>query len=164
MALQYETSELIRIANGHISKSAILSNSDYLISNFTIQSDSKTPHWLAYIDGTINNGTIVQSISGNGGLYGKYSGSLTIALFTPDMQEYFFDTVMGNKYISPITLYAFHPRYKEVAIQCYLRWFENIASNGTQQTDTDYTNVSMVWNRGVIVGNAYSSAYSSAYE
>lgn len=164
MPTHYETADLIRIATGHITKSAILSSSDYLVSNFTTQSDSKSPYWLAYIDGAMSNGTIVQSISGNGGLYGKYSGTITLAVFSPDMLQYFFDTVMNGQYIAPVTLYCFHPRYKEVAIQCYLKWFDNIANNGTQQTDTDYTNVVMTWNRGVITGNAYTSAYSSAYE
>lgn len=161
--LQYETYDILRIANGWVSASTILGSSDYLITNFPIQSDSKFPNWLVYMDGGITNGTIQQSLSGAGGLQGKYSGTLTLALFTPDMQQYWFDTVMGGKYISKVTLYAFHQRQKEVTINCYLRWFENITDNGTQSTDTDFTNVTMTWNRGVFVGNAYSPAYSEGY-
>lgn len=163
MATHYETSDDIRIANGHISKSALLSDSSYKVANFPIQSDSKYPYWLAYVDGGVNNGVIEQSLAGDGGLYGKLSGTLTFALFSPDMQGYFFSTVMGNSYLSAVSIYFFHPRYKFIAVNCYLRWFENIAQSGNQQTDTDYTNVVMQWNRGVIVGNAYSSAYSEAY-
>ena len=161
---QYETSDLLRIANGHISQTVILSDSSYLVNNFTQQSDGVYPHWQAHIDGGMRDGSIIQSLGGSGGLYGSLSGTITLSLFTPDMLQYFFTTVMGSLYVAPVTLYAFHPRYKEVAIQCYLSWFENVVQAGTQQTDTKETNITMIWNRGVITGNAYSSAYSSGYD
>lgn len=160
---QYETSDLLRLANGHITQSAILSSSDYLIDNFPVQSDSVAIGWKAYIDGGMRDGTIIQSLGGSGGLYGSLSGTITFAVLTPDILTYLFNTVMGGLYVAPVTLYAFHPRYKQVAIQCYLRWEENIVSAGTQMTDTQQATTTLEWNRGVIVGNAYSSAYSEGY-
>ena len=73
-------------------------------------------------------------------------------------------TVLNSINVSPVTINAFHPRYKQVTIQCFLRWFENPIEQGTQQTDTWNTNETMTWNRGVIVGNSYSSGYSSGYD
>lgn len=161
---QYETSDLIRIAPGHIGQTTLLSNADYLLTNFDILDDMKYPYWLGHVDGAMRDGVIIQSLSGFGRLYGKLSGTLTLALFTPDMQQYWFVNVMQSRHIAPVTLYLFHPRLKETTINCYLRWFENIADGGTQQTDTDFTNVTLNWNRGTITGGAYSSAYSEAYD
>ena len=160
---QYETSDLLRLANGHITQAAILSSSAYLVDNFTVQSDGGVINWKAYIDGGMRDGSIIQSLGGSGGLYGSLSGTITFAMFTPDMLEYLFTTVMGGLYVAPVTIYGFHPRYKEVAIQCYLRWSENIVESGTQMTDTRQVTTTLQWNRGAIVGNAYSSAYSKGY-
>lgn len=161
--IQFETSDLLRLAAGHITPTAILSDSSYLIDNFTIQSDANTPFWKGFIDGGMRDGSIIQSLGGSGGLYGKLSGTISFALLTPDMLQYLFTTVFNSKYVAPVTLNAFHPRYKQITIQCYMRWFENVVDNGEQNTDTWTVNVTTSWNRGVIQGNAYSSAYSSAY-
>jgi hypothetical protein len=159
-----DTSSTIRIAAGFVSPATILGSSSYLVSEFPIQSDNTNyPYWEAIVDGGIRDGSIVRSLSGSGGLYGKYSGTLTLSRFTPDMQAYWFTTIMQNKYVAPVTIYFYHPRYKFMTLNCYLSWFENIADNGTQQTNVDWTNVTMTWDRGVALGNAYSSAYSEAY-
>lgn len=160
---QIETSDLIRIAPNFVSASTILGSDSYLISEFPIQSDSVYPHWQAYVDGGITDGDVIQSLAGDGGLYGTYSGTLTLSLFTPDMQSYWFTNVMQSKYIAPVTLYVFHPRYKEMTITCYLTWFGNIANGGTQQTDTNFINVAMNWNRGVAVGGEFSSAFDEGF-
>ncbi len=163
--IQFETSDLLRLTAGHVSQSTILADSTALIDNFTLQSDAPEPNWKGFIDGGMRDGTIIQSLGGRGGLFGELSGTLTFALLTPDMLDFLFINVFNSIYFAPVTINAFHPRFKQVTIQCYMEFFENVVASGTQQTDTWNTNVSVrEWNRGTIVGNAYSSGYSSGYD
>lgn len=157
-----DTFDVIRIGAGTLSKSTILGSSSYLITNFPVQSDNLSyPYWQAYIDQGMSNGNIIQALSGAGGLYGKLSFNLTLLKMTPDMLDYWFVNIMASQYVAPVTIYGYHQRYKFIAVNCYMT-FDPI-NNGTQQTNTEWVNVSFPCNRGTIVGNAYSNAYSEAY-
>jgi hypothetical protein len=162
--IQFETSDLLRLKAGHVDTSNIMADSTALINNFTLQSDQPYYKWVGFIDGGMRNGSVIQSLGGRGALYGKLSGTITFNMLTPDMLDYLFTNIMLGNYISAVTIRAFHPRYKQVTIQCYLSWFENPVEQGTQQTNTWTTNITMTWNRGIIIGNAYSSGYSGGYD
>ena len=158
-----DTSGNIRVAAGHIAQSTILGSSSYLLENLPIQSDSVYPHWQGWIEGNVSDGVIEVALSGAGGLYGKLSGTLTLSVLTPDMQDYWFTNIMQGKYRAPVTLYFHHPRYKFITVNCYMEWFASIAQAGTQQTNTILTNVPITWDRGVILGNAHTSGFSRGF-
>lgn len=157
-----ETFDIIRVGAGTLSTSTILGSSDYLITNFPVQSDNIAyPYWQAYIDGGMNNGQIIQALSGAGGLYGKLSFTLTLLKATPDMLQYWFENVMNSQYIAPVTVYGFHQRYKFITVNCYMTF--DPVNNAEQQTNTKWVNFNLPCNRGVITGNAYDSGYDEGY-
>jgi hypothetical protein len=157
-------STITRLASGTLSASTILNGSQYLVSNFTLPSDAnQAVGWVAFMDGGLNEGTLVQSLQGIGGLYGKLSGVLTFGSLSPLMLDYIYTTILQSRQINAVTLVVKHQRYGGVVINGYLQMPVNLSQAGTQATDTLWVNVGLPFNRGVITGNEYSYEYSSDY-
>lgn len=158
-----DTSAIIRLAAGTLSASTILGSSSYLISNFPIYSDSLQREWLAYMEGGINDGVVIEALDGSGGLFGNSSGTLSFAWLSPAMLNYLFVTIFESKYINSVTMVVYHPRYGTTVVNCKLHYPRNIADIAEQSSEEIWTNASFTWKNGTITGNGFDSGFSTGF-
>lgn len=106
-----------RIASGDVTAYALLNTSSYLLSNWTIQTDQNNIEWSATLPEYGMRAPFVGGLElGSGMLYGNYSGVIEFFLLTELMQQYITTSIMNDKPIEIVTLYAYDDFSRELAV------------------------------------------------
>lgn len=153
-------SDLIRIAQGHVSAYTLLTTDSYLVSNWARTSDMKSHiSWrCSQPEGGELRTEFVQGLGvGTGGFYGGYSGILEFMLLTPQMRNYIEETLLYDAGISAVTVYAHAPHFGDnegfAVFQGELvsPYAINAEGSYSRFSDRHYTNNQYLFRRGNLV-------------
>lgn len=130
----------IRLAAGQLTAYQLLSNDNYLVSNWARTDDMPASiQWQVSQPEKGLQREFVQGLGrGTGGYYGNYSGILSFFLTTPQMRQYIYETFMSAAPIAMVTAYVHVPNnafnFDEMAV-VYGELISPIASN----SELEYT-------------------------
>ena len=110
------THQVTRIASGDVTAYALVNTSSYLLSNWTIQTDQNNVEWRASMPEYGMRAPFVGGLElGSGVLYGNYSGVIEFFLLTQNMQQYIHTSILNDKPIEIVTVYAYDDFSRELA-------------------------------------------------
>lgn len=164
MALTFKSADDTRLGAGTLSATTILGSTTYLIKNFTRVNDmTETALFWKAVGENLNDGQVVTSIDGSGGLSGFSSGTIKFPHLTPQMAFYLFNTILSSKYTNDVTISVFHPVYGQSEYNCKMVFPSALGSIGEQQNASIYTNVEFRWFRGTLLGNSWDDSFDGSF-